>query len=162
MKTELLTRQSDFLPVAQHGALLFTVICELQKLHPYYRFPLDAFVQLFHDTVAERNRGKKSSGSPAARAAELVTALSRKIFERTSWSLFQSKWFSDIQFLIDTFVVSANSKNVLTVSLVTLHKYYMRLRSADLVTIGPGCSKPDEAGILIAVCNGSVMFSVLS
>ena len=48
-------------------------------------------MQLFHDTVAERNRGKKSSGSPAARAAELVTALSRKIFERTSWSLFQSK-----------------------------------------------------------------------
>ena len=94
MKTELLTKQNDFLPVAQHGALLFSVMYELQKLHPYYRFPLDAFMQLFHDTVAERNRGKKSSGSPAARAAELVTALSRKIFERTSWSLFQSKWFS--------------------------------------------------------------------
>lgn len=91
MKTELLTKQSDFLPVAQHGALLFSVMCELQKLHPYYRFPLDAFIQLFHDTVAERNRGKKSSGSPAARAAELVTALLRKTFERTSWSLFQSK-----------------------------------------------------------------------
>lgn len=91
MKTELLTKQKDFLPVAQHGALLFSVMCELQKLHPYYRFPLEAFMQLFHDTVAERNRGKKSSGSPAARAAELVTALSRKIVERTSWSLFQSK-----------------------------------------------------------------------
>ena len=91
MRTELLTKQNDFLPVAQHGALLFSVMCELQKLHPYYRFPLDGFMQLFHDTVAERNRGKKSSGSPAARAAELVTALSRKIFERTSWSLFQSK-----------------------------------------------------------------------
>ncbi len=91
MKTELLSKQSDFLPVAQHGALLFSVMCELQKLHPYYQFPLDAFMQLFHDTVAERNRGKKSSGSPAARAAELVTALSRKIFDRTSWSLFQSK-----------------------------------------------------------------------
>ena len=91
MKTELLTKQNDFLPVAQHGALLFSVMCELQKLHSYYRFPLEAFMQLFHDTVAERNRGKKSSGSPAARAAELVTALSRKIFERTSWSLFQSK-----------------------------------------------------------------------
>ena len=91
MRTELLTKQNDFLPVAQHGALLFSVMCELQKLHLYYRFPLDAFMQLFHDTVAERNRGKKSSGSPAARAAELVTALSRKIFERTSWSLFQSK-----------------------------------------------------------------------
>ena len=91
MKTELLTKQNDFLPVAQHGALLFSVMCELQKLHPYYRFPLEAFMQLFHDTVAERNRGKKSSGSPAVRAAELVTALSRKIFERTSWSLFQSK-----------------------------------------------------------------------
>ena len=91
MRTELLTKQNDFLPVAQHGALLFSVMCELQKLHPYYRFPLDGFMQLFHDTVAERNRGKKSSGSPAARAAELVTALFRKIFERSSWSLFQSK-----------------------------------------------------------------------
>ena len=91
MRTELLTKQHDFLPVAQHGALVFSVMCELQKLHPYYRFPLVAFMQLFHDTVAERNRGKKSSGSPAARAAELATALSRKIFERTSWSLFQSK-----------------------------------------------------------------------
>jgi len=109
MKTELLTKQNDFLPVAQHGALLFSVMCELQKLHPYYRFPLDAFMLLFHDTVAERNRGKKSSGSPAARAAELVTALSRKIFERSSWSLFQSKWFS-VQCLIYIFMVFANSK----------------------------------------------------
>ena len=94
MKTELLTKQNDFLPVAQHGALLFSVITELHKLHPYYRFPLDTFIQLFHDTVAERNRGKKSSGSPAARAAELITSLSRKIFDRTSWALFQSKCYS--------------------------------------------------------------------
>ena len=67
MRTELLTKQNDFLPVAQHGGLLFSVICELQKLHPYYRFPLEAFMQLFHESVAERNRGKRSSGSAAAR-----------------------------------------------------------------------------------------------
>ena len=91
MKSELLTKQKDFLPVAQHGALLFVVMSELHKLHPYYHFPLESFLQLYHDTIAERNRGKKSSGSPAARAAELITALSRKIFERTSWSLFQSE-----------------------------------------------------------------------
>ena len=92
MKTELLAKQNDFLPVAQHGALLFVVMSELYKLHPYYRYPLETFLQLFHDTIAERNRGKKSSGSPAARAAELITALSRKIFDRISWSLFQSKF----------------------------------------------------------------------
>lgn len=91
MKTELMTKQNDFLPVAQHGALLFVVMSELHKLHPYYRYPLESFLQLYHDTIAERNRGKKSSGSPAARAAELITALSRKIFDRTSWSLFQSE-----------------------------------------------------------------------
>lgn len=89
MKTELLLKQNDFLPVAKHGALLFVVMSQLQELHPYYCFPLLSFVQLYHDTISERNRGKKSSGSPAARSAELMSALSKKIFERTSWSLFQ-------------------------------------------------------------------------
>ena len=98
MKTDLLAKQNDFLPVAQHGALLFSVINELRELHPYYRFPLESFIQLFSDTVVERNRGKKGSGSPAARAAELITALSRKIFDRTSWSLFQSRRHSFIFF----------------------------------------------------------------
>lgn len=98
MKTDLLAKQNDFLPVAQHGALLFSVINELRELHPYYRFPLELFIQLFRDTVVERNRGKKGSGSPAARAAELITALSRKIFDRTSWSLFQSRRHSFIFF----------------------------------------------------------------
>lgn len=91
MKRELLAKQDDFLSVAQHGALLFVVLSELHKLHPYYRYPLESFLKLFHVTIAERNRGKKSSGSPAARAAELITALSRKVFDRTSWSLFQSE-----------------------------------------------------------------------
>lgn len=100
MKTDLLAKQNDFLPVAQHGALLFSVINELRELHPYYRFPLESFIQLFRDTVVERNRGKKGSGSPAARAAELITALSRKIFDRTSWSLFQSRRHSFIFFII--------------------------------------------------------------
>ncbi|XP_073235787.1 dynein heavy chain domain-containing protein 1-like [Porites lutea] len=90
MKRELLAKQDDFLSVAQHGALLFVVLSELHKLHPYYRYPLESFLKLFHVTIAERNRGKKSSGSPAARAAELITALSRKVFDRTSWSLFQA------------------------------------------------------------------------
>lgn len=89
MKTELLSKQNDFLPVAQYGALLFVVMSEMHKLHPFYRYPLDTFIQLYHDTIAQRNRGKKSSGSPAARGAELISALSRKIFERISWSLFQ-------------------------------------------------------------------------
>lgn len=94
MKRELLAKQDDFLPVAQHGALLFVVLSELHKLHPYYRYPLQSFLKLFHVTIAERNRGKKSSGSPAARAAELITALSRKVFDRTSWSLFQCEYSS--------------------------------------------------------------------
>ena len=91
MKTELLSKQNDFLPVAQYGALLFVVMSEMHKLHPFYRYPLDTFIQLYHDTIAQRNRGKKSSGSPAARGAELISALSRKIFERISWSLFQGR-----------------------------------------------------------------------
>ncbi|XP_029192398.2 LOW QUALITY PROTEIN: dynein heavy chain domain-containing protein 1-like [Acropora millepora] len=90
MKTELLLKQNHFLPVAKHGALLFVVMSQLQELHPYYCFPLHSFVQLYHDTISERNRGKKSSGSPAARSAELMSALSKKIFERTSWTLFQA------------------------------------------------------------------------
>lgn len=94
MKRELLAKQDDFLSVAQHGALLFVVLSELHKLHPYYRYPLESFLKLFHVTIAERNRGKKSSGSPAARAAELITALSRKVFDRTSWSLFQGQYSS--------------------------------------------------------------------
>ena len=88
MQQELLAKREDFLPVAEHGALLYAVICELNKLHPYYYFPLDSFIVLYHQTLSERNRGKRGSGSAAARAAELITALSRKVYARLSWSLF--------------------------------------------------------------------------
>ena len=91
MHQQLLARKTDYLPVAEHAALLFSVISGLFRLHPYYHFRLETFLQLCHDTIVERCGGKKLSGSPAARAAELVDALTKNIYPRISWSLFLGK-----------------------------------------------------------------------
>ena len=91
MHQQLLAKRSDYLPVAEHGALLFSVISELFRLHPYYHFRLETFLRLCHHTITDRCSGKKFSGSPAARAAELVDALTKNVYSRISWSLFLGK-----------------------------------------------------------------------
>ena len=88
MYQQLLAKRSEYLPVAEHGALLFSVISGLFRLNAYYHFRLETFLQLCHETIVHRCGSKKLSGSAAARAAELVDALTKNIYPRISWSLF--------------------------------------------------------------------------
>ncbi|XP_048580282.1 dynein heavy chain domain-containing protein 1 isoform X3 [Nematostella vectensis] len=90
MRTLLHKKRDEFLPVARHGALLYTVISRMHRVRPtLYYFALDSYIRLFQKTITDRRRSKKNMGSAAARAAELMSALTRVLHARISWSLFK-------------------------------------------------------------------------
>ena len=82
-------KQSFYVPVAEHGTLLYSIMKEVSHLHPLYYIPLTDFVTWFHDIIWSHQKDSTNISSPKARAVELINSLTKRIHERVTLSLFQ-------------------------------------------------------------------------
>ncbi|XP_077979356.1 dynein heavy chain domain-containing protein 1-like [Glandiceps talaboti] len=87
-ETQLFAEQLDgkrknYIPVAKHGSVLYSVIKHLPKLHPLYHFKLMAFISVCEEAIKSRSTGKAGAGglSAKARASELTDVLTRSIHQ---------------------------------------------------------------------------------
>lgn len=82
-------KQSFYIPVAEHGTLLYSIIRDVSRLHPaLYHTPLSVFVAWFHAIVWSHQKDATNIGSPKARATELINSLTRRVHEHVSVGLF--------------------------------------------------------------------------
>ncbi|XP_022080100.1 dynein heavy chain 6, axonemal-like [Acanthaster planci] len=89
LAAQLRQKQEPYLPVAEHGTLLYSVIKRMSNLHPLYYVPMATFVRWFQSTVTSRQKNRADISSAAARAVELTNVIMLDIQARVSLGMFQ-------------------------------------------------------------------------
>nr|XP_006818816.1 PREDICTED: uncharacterized protein LOC100376274 [Saccoglossus kowalevskii] len=79
-------KRRNYIPVAKHGSVLYSVIKHFPKLHQLYQFKLSAFLSVVSTMMKSRSQGKAGAMgvSPKARTSELIDALTQSIHEFVS------------------------------------------------------------------------------
>ncbi|XP_038044677.1 dynein heavy chain domain-containing protein 1-like [Patiria miniata] len=89
LAAQLRQKQAPYVPVAEHGTLLYSVIKRMSSLHPLYYVPMATFVRWFQATVGSRKKDRADIGSAPARAVELTNAVMLDTQARVSLGMFQ-------------------------------------------------------------------------
>ncbi|CAB3363479.1 Hypothetical predicted protein [Cloeon dipterum] len=80
--------RTEYLPVAKHATQLYFCLDALAKLHPWYQFSLDWFVEVYQEALKETRR--EENASLTVRLSTLKSSLTKKIFDAVSPGLFES------------------------------------------------------------------------
>ena len=81
--------RNGYRPVADHAAVLFFCIVELENIDPMYKFSLPWFISIYHKSIVASEKKQNIED----RIADLKTKFTETMYQKICRSLFQARFY---------------------------------------------------------------------